>query len=142
MEKMNFEDEIEKITAKDPRYHKDAYIFVREALEFTQRRLGKKAAIGEERHITGQQLLEGIRDYALSQFGPMTLTVFEEWGIHSCEDFGEIVFNMVDAMLLAKTENDSKEDFKNVYDFYEAFKKPFLPSSKNNKTEDSQKFTG
>ncbi|MGC8743129.1 MAG: Minf_1886 family protein [Verrucomicrobiia bacterium] len=130
MQKTTFEDEIEKIVEKDKRYSKDAYYFVREALEFTQQKLGKKSAIGEERHITGQQLLEGIRDYALSQFGPMTLTVFEEWGIHSCEDFGEIVFNMVDAMLLAKTENDTREDFKNVYDFYEVFQKPFLPPSK------------
>lgn len=136
---MNFDDEIEKIIARDPRYHKDAYSFVREALEFTQRRLGKKSVTGEERHITGQQLLEGIRDYALAQFGPMTLTVFEEWGIHSCEDFGEIVFNMVDACLLAKTENDSKDDFKSIYDFYEVFKKPFLPSSKQNKKENEQR---
>ena len=58
----------------------------------------------------------------------MTLTVLEEWGIKCCEDFGEIVFNMVENKLLAKTEQDSREDFRNGYDFHDAFRKPFLPS--------------
>ncbi len=128
MRKMN----LKQIVAKDPRYQEDAYLFVKEALEFTQNRLGKKSLINEERHITGKELLEGIREYALSLYGPMTITVFEEWGIHSCEDFGEIVFNMVNASLLSKTKNDTKKDFKSVYTFDEAFRQPFLPSSKSN----------
>jgi uncharacterized repeat protein (TIGR04138 family) len=130
---VDFDKELEKVIEKDPRYPKEAYYFVREALEFTQKKLGRLTARGEERHVTGQELLEGIREYALSEFGPMTLTVFEEWGIRRCEDFGEIVFNLVDAELLGKTENDTKEDFKGGYDFEEAFRKPFLPSSKLNK---------
>ncbi len=125
---------LDKIIENDPRYQKDAYLFVKDALEFTQNRLGKKSIINEERHITGKELLEGIREYALSLYGPMTITVFEEWGVRSCEDFGEIVFNMVNARLLSKTENDTKEDFKSIYTFEEAFRKPFLPSSKSNKS--------
>ena len=71
----------------------------------------------------------GIRGFALAQFGPMAMTVFEEWGIHQCRDFGDIVFNMVENGLLAKTEKDNRADFDGGYDFYEAFRRPFLPSS-------------
>jgi len=71
-------------------------------------------------------LLDGIRQFALNQFGPMTVTVFEEWGVHNCRDFGEIVFNMVESSLLARTEKDTRDDFQNGYDFTETFRKPFL----------------
>ncbi len=60
----------------------------------------------------------------------MAMTVLEEWGIRNCQDFGEVVFNMVEIGLLAKTEKDSRADFADGYDFYEAFRKPYLPSNK------------
>jgi uncharacterized repeat protein (TIGR04138 family) len=138
MQEASFDGVVEQIRGKDPRYAKDAYIFVREALDHT-RKLRQKAvrkaagrisnAGGEVsvRHVTGQELLGGIRSYALQQFGPMVPTVFEEWGLHECADFGEIVFNMVEIGLLAKTEKDSREDFKGGYSFEDAFRKPFLP---------------
>ena len=119
----------EELTGKDTRYTRDAYCFVREALDFTQDHV-KKQNLGKPRHVSGQELLDGIRLYALQQFGPMTRTVLEEWGIRSCEDFGEIVFNMVEHKILSKTENDSREDFKGGYDFREAFEKPFVPSGR------------
>ncbi len=87
----------------------------------------EKKAKGEVRHVSGQELLAGIRSYALEQFGPMAQMVLNEWGIQNCEDFGELVFNMVETNLLAKTTEDSREDFKNGYDFFEAFRRPFLP---------------
>jgi uncharacterized repeat protein (TIGR04138 family) len=136
MQAVNFEEILEKIVAKDPRYLSDGYFFLREALDHTQKIVGK-AKKGEIRHVTGQELLSGIREYALSQYGPMTLTVLEEWGIHSCEDFGEMVFNMVANNLLAKTEKDSREDFKDGYSFDDAFRKPFLPSRKTPASESS-----
>ena len=80
--------------AKDPRFPRDAYLFVREALDHTQKTVGKDER-GRLRHVTGQQLLEGIREHALHQFGPMARTVFEEWGIRACKEFGEIVLNMI-----------------------------------------------
>ena len=126
MQVTTFEEVLEKIIDRDPRYHRDAYHFLREALDFTQKKAGKVPK-DEIRHVTGQTLLVGIREYALNEFGPMTLTVFEEWGVRTCEDFGEIVFNMVESGLLAKTEEDSRADFKNGYDFAEAFRQPFLP---------------
>jgi uncharacterized repeat protein (TIGR04138 family) len=128
MHEANFEEGLEMILAKDPRYPRDAYLFVRDALDFTQ-----KSAAREHRqglHVTGQELLAGIRDYTLAQFGPMAITVLEEWSITRCEDIGEIVFNVVDAGLFSKTDTDSRADFQGGYDFEEAFRKPFLPSSK------------
>ena len=76
---------------------------------------------------TGQELLEGIKEFALNAFGPLAFTVFSEWGIHTTEDFGEIVFNLVDAGRLGKTESDSRDDFKQVYDFNDVFVKPYEP---------------
>lgn len=129
MQEVTFEEALEIIRSRDPRYGNDAYMFVREALDHTQKTTGRDKR-GQVRHVTGQELLEGIREYALQQFGPMAITVLEEWGIKSCPDFGEIVFNMVEIGLLAKTDQDSRSDFENGYDFVEAFRKPFLPSTK------------
>jgi uncharacterized repeat protein (TIGR04138 family) len=129
MQEVSFEEGYEKIRAKDPRFQRDAYIFVREALDHTQKTIGKDDR-GRPRHVSGQELLKGIREYALVQFGPMVITVLEEWGVHACKDFGDIVFNMVEIELLAKTEQDTREDFVEGYEFDEAFRKPFLPSSK------------
>ena len=130
MQSVNFDEEIDKIVAADPRYNRDAYIFVREALDHTQK-VATKSKVGREeaRHVTGKELLEGIRDYALDRYGPMAITLLEEWGIKKTGDFGDIVFNMVDCNLLGKTDQDSREDFKGGYDFFEAFRKPFLPAT-------------
>ena len=129
MQQLNFEDVLNKMVEQNPRYHRDAYLFLREALEFTQKAIGKSNK-NQVRHITGQELLNGIREYALAVFGPMTTTVLEEWGIKSCEDFGNMVFQMIENNLLRKTDQDRPEDFKNGYSFEEAFRKPFLPSAK------------
>src|ERR1044071_5493353 len=131
MHEATLEQGVETILTKDSRFHRDAYFFLREALDHTQKMIVKENR-GQLRHITGQELLAGIRDYALTLYGPMVPTVFEEWGVRSCEDFGEIVFNMVEVGLLAKTEQDSRDDFKGGYTFDDAFRKPFLPEGKVN----------
>lgn len=112
---IGFYKKLEELVGKDPRYKPDAYEFLMQALWFTQKKLKR------EGHITGRELLEGIREFGLEQYGPMTLTVFEHWGVKTTEDFGEIVFNLVENGLLKKTEEDSRADFKNVYDFKETF---------------------
>jgi uncharacterized repeat protein (TIGR04138 family) len=132
MQETSFEEGLESILARDPRYRRDAYLFVRDALDFTKttaprKREGREA---DQVHVTGQELLTGIRTYALMQFGPMVITVLEDWGISRCEDFGEIVFNMVGAGLLSKTDTDRREDFQGGYTFEEAFRHPFLPENK------------
>ena len=129
MQEINFDEAVELILDRDSRYPREAYVFVREALDYTQKLVGKETR-GAIRHVSGQELLEGIRKFALNQFGPMTTTVFEEWNIRQCRDFGEIVFNMVEIGLLAKTEKDTRDDFQNGYDFTDAFRKPFWPQGK------------
>lgn len=112
---------MQTILRRDPRYTAEAYEFVRSGLDYTVRRLDKP------RHVSGKELLEGIREFALGEFGPMSRTLLEEWGITSTEDVGEIVFNMVETGLLGKTEEDNREDFADGYDFDEAFQKPYRP---------------
>ena len=140
MQEVNFDESLAQILAKDARYHHDAYHFVREALDFTQKRVTKDSK--RPHHVTGQQLLAGIREFALQQFGPMCLTVFDEWGVRNCQDFGEIVFNMVEIGLLAKTETDSRADFVAGYDFQEAFRNPFLPQQTSTARVPSEKPAG
>ncbi len=136
MQAVNFEAVLDKIVRDDPRFHRDGYFFLREALDHTQKMVGKVKK-DEIRHVSGKELLDGIRDYGLEQFGPMTLTVLEEWGIRSCEDFGEMVFNMVGNNLLAKTEKDTRDDFKDGFNFDDAFRQPFLPKNKASASQPS-----
>lgn len=126
MDKSEYRSTIRSIRLHDPRYREEAYWFVREGLEYTVKEL-KKVPDGTVHHVRGQELLQGIRCYALQEFGPIARTVLQKWGIVASEDFGEIVFNMVDFGLLGKTEQDDREDFKDVFDFQEAFVHPFLP---------------
>jgi uncharacterized repeat protein (TIGR04138 family) len=126
MRAANIEDDIRKIVEADPRYHYEAYVFVQEALKHTQRALGRHKA--GQTHVGGKELLDGIRLYALKSFGPMVPTMLEAWGIHSCEDFGEIVINMIKHEVANKSDTDSLDDFKGGYSFDDAFRKPFLPS--------------
>jgi len=123
MKKPNTEDLLNPILKRDIRYTAEAYYFVREALDYTVRNLEKV------RHVSGQELLGGIRDYALGEFGPVTRRVLSEWGIRECVDFGNIVFNLVNEGLLGKTDEDSIEDFMGGYDFSEAFELPFRPKT-------------
>lgn len=106
---------VRTIFEEDPRYKPEATLFVLAALQFT---IG---ALPQPRHITGQELLEGIRLYGLDQFGPLTRQVFEHWGIETTLDFGRIVFALVKHKLLGKTKEDSLSDFKEGYDFSDAF---------------------
>lgn len=126
MKKVNFEEALEQILREDPRYTEDAYVFLREALDFTIKLL-KKPDEGPARHVTGAELLEGVRQYALQEYGPMARTVLGRWGVRRCEDFGEIVFNLVGKGILGRTEQDRKEDFAGGYDFEKAFSEPFQP---------------
>ncbi len=114
-EKKDFYKLVEEICLKDRRYKADAYEFLMQALHFTQGKLKKKA------HLSGKELLLGIKDFAIEQYGPMSKTVLEHWGVTKTEDFGNIVFNMVERRILSKTDEDSITDFKNIYGFKEAF---------------------
>lgn len=126
----DFNSALDPVLAQDPRFPREAYLFVREALDHTQELLVKQGG-KLPRHVSGMELLDGIRDLAIKQFGPMAITVFDEWRICRCEDFGEIVFNLVENKILSKTDEDSREDFKRGYDFTETFRRPYLPSQRS-----------
>lgn len=100
----------------DARYAWEAYEFTRQAVTYASDVL---YATGT--HVSGKELLEAIRRLGPERFGVMTREVFESWGVHATDDFGEIVFNLVDAGMLSKTEEDSRDDFRGVYSFDEAF---------------------
>jgi uncharacterized repeat protein (TIGR04138 family) len=110
-----FDEKVEAICDRDPRFKPQAYGFVMAALSYTL------STLEELRHITGQELLEGIRELGLELYGPMAKEVFNYWGLYSCEDFGRIVFNLVSEGLLSKTDQDKIEDFRDGFDFEEEF---------------------
>ena len=116
------EDLLTKIQAlvdRNSKYKFEAYSFILSALHYTM------TNVKPPRHVSGQEFCDGIRRYAIEQYGPMARTVLEHWGATSTMDFGQIVFDLVDIGLMRKTEEDSLNDFKDVYDFRTAF------SSKN-----------
>jgi uncharacterized repeat protein (TIGR04138 family) len=126
MQKNNFDQVVLQIVKSDPRYQAAAYRFIREGLDYTLKTL-KRSTPSSQRHVTGAELLEGIKLHALKEFGPMSKLVLNDWGIENCQDFGQIVFNLVNNGVLGKSESDRLEDFSAVYTFDEAFVKPFLP---------------
>jgi uncharacterized repeat protein (TIGR04138 family) len=116
-----------ELLQKDQRYHMDAYQFVRESLAYAQRVMKMPAQSGEaeegktEHHLTGQQLCQAIREYALEQYGYLAKTVLNSWGIHTTGDFGEIVYNLIRIKEMRKSKSDRREDFNDQYDFESAF---------------------
>lgn len=119
---MNHDDltpELEHLPFADGKYKPRAYMFVIEALEYTMARLGRQG------HVSGQELSEGVARLAKREFGPTAKMVLESWGINQTRDIGEIVFALVNAGLLGKTEEDSIDDFVEVYDFDDVFERQY-----------------
>jgi len=124
----NFQEVIHLICREDSRYEPGAYVFMRQALDFTLAGIREKEKTTKHRHVSGKELCEGIRDYTLEQYGPMARTLLHSWGINRTEDFGQIVFNLVEYGIFGKTESDRIEDFNAVYDFEKTFADPFMPA--------------
>jgi len=156
---------IAELLVRDDRYPFDAYVFVFEALRHAQEELGMgKDYLGEsfqlpfepeledassdnrdddndeeadqpERHISGQELCEAMRQYAHEQYGYLAKSVLNHWSIYSTSDFGEIVFNLIEIEQMRKTPSDHREDFDNVFDFDEGFQRNFQFSSPDSSEE-------
>lgn len=129
MQKPAFHETLDQVVARDPRYSREAYGFLREALEFTQKKRRKSRA--ESTHVSANELLQGFREYSLQQFGPMGLTVLEYWGLRSTGDVGRMVFNLIEAGIFGRADDDRIEDFENGFSFEEAFLAPFRPAPKS-----------
>lgn len=103
------------------RFAEAAYYFVLESLDYTLFTLGRNRLTGEDRHLTADELLDGIRRYAQEEFGPLARFAFRSWGVERTDDFGSLVFEMIESGLLNKQESDRLADFEDVYDFDEVF---------------------
>jgi uncharacterized repeat protein (TIGR04138 family) len=141
---------LSKLLQKDKRYKFEAYAFVFESLNYAQEKMGlgqeqptdeeelepiaklkeeppakRKEAKKTERHMTGQQLCEAIRQFAQDQFGLMAKAVLNSWGVRNTSDIGNIVFNLIEIGQMRKTKQDKREDFDNVFDFDAALVRDF-----------------
>lgn len=120
MTELQFADEIlDQLQERNPRFHARSYEFVLHALHSVIRTLD------EPRHITGNELANGVRELALSRYGPLARTVLEYWGIHETEDVGRVVFAMVEQGILVKEDEDDQQDFTDLFDFEEAFEREY-----------------
>jgi uncharacterized repeat protein (TIGR04138 family) len=119
---MNEAEVLRQIIDQDKRYKIEAYLFVLESLFYTRNIFNK------EGHVTGQELLEGIKRLGIERFGPLAKMVFEHWGMTETVDFGNIVFNLVNSKILGKTEEDRIEDFIDIYDFDDVFVTHYKPT--------------
>ncbi len=124
MENLSFKEAVDRIAQQDRRYPPEAYYFVRDGLDYTVKNL-KKVPRGMVRHVTGKELSEGLCEFALEEYGPMAHFTLNAWGLKRTEDFGEIVFNLVEAGRLGKTQEDKKEDFAQLFDLYDVLAKPY-----------------
>ena len=128
MQAPRFDAAVENILDREKRFETGAYFLLKDALDFTLKR-AREENDGEERHVSGKELLAGFRDHALHEYGPMAHTLLREWGVHSCTDVGEMVFHLIEEGMFGKQDSDSKEDFRDIYDFDDAFVTPFLPEA-------------
>ncbi len=134
MQKIGFEEAVVKIRHQDDRYDSDAYAFLKDALDHSVR--AKQERVGEEYpHVGGGELLEGFKDLALDEFGPMAATVLEVWGVTRSEDVGEMVFQLIEMGAFGKSDDDCRDDFKEVFSFDKAFSAPFRPRKKSRKSD-------
>ena len=129
---------LDELLENDPRYAHEAYVFLKEALEFTLKQK-RKIRTNEVTHVTPAELMDGVRLYALREFGPMVPTVLEYWGVKACGDVGAMVFNLINAGVLGKNESDTIEDFQNGFEFQTAFVDPFLPAAKRSRNQISDR---
>jgi uncharacterized repeat protein (TIGR04138 family) len=122
----SFNEIVDQIIEQNPRYDREAYRFVKEALEFTIKQ--RKRTLAEaSHHVNAAELLDGFRQFVLKEFGPMASTVLEYWGVRTSEDVGQIVFDLIGAGVFGKTDSDTLEDFRGGLDFQAAFVQPFEP---------------
>jgi uncharacterized repeat protein (TIGR04138 family) len=124
MADITFEEAIQRAYERDPRYIAGAYEFVRDALHIS---VEKFRGGDEAQHVSGQELLEGVKELALKEFGPMALTILNTWGLYQGIDVGNIVYNLIEVGYFGRSDGDSLDDFSDGFDWEHAFAQPFLP---------------
>lgn len=129
MQPAKFEHAIENILGRDARFDPHAYLFLKDALDFTLKRAAEGNG-GIARHVSGPELVAGFRDLALQEFGPMASTLMQEWGLGETRHIGEMVFHLIDEQVFGKQDSDRIEDFEDIFDFRRAFEDPFTPRAR------------
>ncbi|MFT3991901.1 MAG: hypothetical protein QM680_10880 [Luteolibacter sp.] len=129
MQAMQFEQSVISILKREPRFDPHAYFFLKDALDFTLKRM-TESGDNSSSHVSGPQLLAGFRDLALQQFGPMASTLMQEWGVRKCQDVGDMVFHLIEEQVFGKQDSDRREDFSEVFPFEESLTAPYLPNSR------------
>lgn len=123
---LEFHLAVHSVLQRDDRYPVQAYAFLCEALPFSVALLNRQDE--EDRHVTGQELLQGFRALAIQEFGPMALLVLNEWGITKSEDVGNMVYNLIATKFFGKNDTDSINDFSDGISLSEALTAPFRVS--------------
>jgi uncharacterized repeat protein (TIGR04138 family) len=126
MKTAEFQNKVKTIINNDNRYSEDSYEFVNDAVIYTVEKNKKE----DKRHVSGKELLDGVMEFAINNYGPMAYAVLSEWGIDNGESVGNIVFNLVRCKILSTNENDSIDDFKNYKDFKTVLTAPFVTNRK------------
>ena len=121
-------DPVREVWRRDGRYALEAYQFLFESLERAVKQTGREQEQGTGRHVSGQELLQGLRAHALEVFGPLSAQVWRSWGVTSTLDWGHIVFLLVEAQLLNRQDTDSLEDFADGYDFDTSLRDDYRPA--------------
>ncbi len=122
-----FQDAVERIVAHDNRYHRDAYDFLRQALDHTLEELCGEE-LQEHRHVTGRELVHGVVSYAQNEFGSMAVSVLDAWGMDEDADIGEMVFNLIEEGAFGRSDEDDISHFSNVLNLRDALLEPYRPS--------------
>ncbi len=128
MQPTQFMDAVKAVITRDPKYDVGAYYFLKDALDFTVKRVMENND-GEHRHVAASELLIGFRDLALQEFGPMASTMMDEWRLHSCTDIGTMVFQLIEEGVFGKQDSDTMEDFAELFPLKETLDAPFLPKN-------------
>jgi len=128
MQPMHFDQSVRNILKKDSRFQKEAYEFLKQALDHTVSE-HEKSNPNQDQHVTAAELLIGFRDLALKEYGPMASTLLDEWGITTCQHIGDMVFLLIEEGMFGKQDSDSHSDFTEIYDFNTTFIQPFLPKT-------------
>lgn len=127
MRRVRFDEAVNRILSSDRRYKADAYFFLRDALDHTVKDLRPDELV-EHRHVSGKELLDGMREFALKELGSMSLPILRSWGLEKGEDVGQLVYNLIQVEAFGKSEDDDPSDFEGWISFEDAFRKPFQPS--------------
>lgn len=126
MQPTQFTDAVQAVTQREPRYDPGAFYFLKDALDFTVKRVMENNN-GEQRHVSASELLIGFRDLALQEFGPMASTMMSEWGISTCSDIGQMVFLLIEEGVFGRQDSDTREDFAELFPLQKTLQAPFLP---------------